>query len=79
MASVMVVRSCDRLLFVLYLQAADSGLVEFAQRTRVTVRSAANTMSAAEPSDGRMLSDTAILCRRVAQAGNECPAKGPFL
>jgi hypothetical protein len=32
--------------FQLYLQAVDAGLVELAPRTRVTVRSATNTMSA---------------------------------
>ncbi len=49
-----------RAAFQLYLQAIDSGLVELAPRTRVTVRSAANTMSAVELSDGRMFGDVRL-------------------
>jgi integrase len=39
--------------FQLYQQAVDVGLVELAPRTRVTVRSAANTMSLITLADGR--------------------------
>jgi integrase len=49
-----------RAAFQLYLQSVDSGLVELAPRTRVTVRSAANTMSATELSDGRLFGDVRL-------------------
>jgi integrase len=46
-----------RAAFQLYQQAVDVGLVELAPRTRVTVRSAANTMSSTELADGRVFGD----------------------
>jgi integrase len=46
-----------RAAFQLYQQAIDAGLVELAPRTRVTVRSAANTMSATTLADGRPFGD----------------------
>ena len=46
-----------RAAFQLYQQAVDVGLVELAPRTRVTVRSAANTMSSTTLADGRPFGD----------------------
>jgi hypothetical protein len=46
-----------RAAFQLYQQAVDVGLVELAPRTRVTVRSAANTMSLMTLADGRSFGD----------------------
>jgi integrase len=46
-----------RAAFQLYQQAVDVGLVELAPRTRVTVRSAANTMSSMTLADGRAFGD----------------------
>jgi len=43
--------------FQLYQQAVDLGLIELAPRTRVTVRSAANTMSSTRLADGRAFGD----------------------
>jgi hypothetical protein len=46
-----------RAAFQLYQQAVDVGLVELAPRTRVRVRSAANTMSVMTLADGRAFGD----------------------
>jgi integrase len=46
-----------RAAFQLYQQGIDAGLIELAPRTRVTVRSAANTMSKTALADGRPFGD----------------------
>jgi integrase len=49
-----------RAAFQLYLRAIDAGLVELAPRTRVTTRSAANTMGSVLLPDGRTFGDVRL-------------------
>ncbi|MBO0727941.1 MAG: hypothetical protein J2P57_01705, partial [Acidimicrobiaceae bacterium] len=53
-----------RAAFHLYQQAVDVGLVELAPRTKVTTRSAANTVSSTTLADGRVFGDSSPLFSR---------------
>jgi hypothetical protein len=57
--------------FQLYRRAVEAGLVELAPRTKVTVRSAAKTMSSMLLADGRVLGDVR-LSRLTWQDSKRC-------